>query len=158
MICNSDAKRCKLITKLPDTTRSLPIALIRAREAIMLPIREMLSDTDVTEQQWRVLRVLSENGLMTANELAKKTALLMPSLTRISAAMVKKKLVTQVRDRNDRRRQVITITDEGRIIIAEKSEQAANIIEGFRDTLGHDDYERLLDLLSRFDTASKESE
>ena len=41
---------------LPSTSRSLPIALIRAREGVMAPIREMLAETGITEQQWRVLR------------------------------------------------------------------------------------------------------
>ena len=44
--------------KMPTTARSLPIALIRAREGVMLPIRDMLSETGITEQQWRVMRVL----------------------------------------------------------------------------------------------------
>ena len=143
---------------LPTTARSLPIALIRAREAIMSPIRDMLAETGLTEQQWRVLRVLDENGPMAANKLASGAGLLLPSLTRITAAMAAKSLITQIRDEHDRRRSVIAITQEGRAIISDKSEQAANIIEGFRATLGHDDYETLLNLLSRFDTASKQSE
>ena len=36
----------------------LPIALMRAREQVMAPIRNMLADSGITEQQWRVLRVL----------------------------------------------------------------------------------------------------
>ena len=144
--------------RLPKTRRSLPIALNRAREAVMSPIRDMLAETGLTEQQWRVLRVLEENGPMAANKLAGGADLLLPSLTRITATMAAKRLITQIRDENDRRRQVIAITDEGRAIIADKSEQAANIIEGFRVALGHDDYETLLNLLSRFDTASKKSE
>ena len=142
---------------LPNTSRSLPIALIRAREAMMWPIRDMLSDVGITEQQWRVLRVLDENGKMIANKLADEAGLLLPSLTRITTTMAAKGLITQIRDENDRRRQVIAIADKGRAIISDKSEQAANIIEGFRATLGPDDYETLLDLLSRFDAASMKS-
>ena len=48
--------------ELPSIARSLPIALLRAREKVMAPFREMLSRTDITEQQWRVLRILSEFG------------------------------------------------------------------------------------------------
>ncbi|WP_457772918.1 hypothetical protein [Phycobium rhodophyticola] len=47
---------------LPETTRSLPIAMLRARETMMAPIRHMLQKAGVTEQQWRVLRVLAERG------------------------------------------------------------------------------------------------
>ena len=144
--------------KPPSIASSLPIALIRAREAIMSPIRDMLSETGLTEQQWRVLRVLDENGPMAANKLASGAGLLLPSLTRMTATMAEKSLITQIRDENDRRRQVIAITEAGRAIVTNKSEQTAKIIEGFRATIGHDDYETLLDLLSRFDTAFKDSD
>ena len=134
---------------LPTTSRSLPLVLIKAREAIMCPIRVMLAETGITEQQWRVLRVLDETGPIAASKLAKEAVLLSPSLTRITVALSVKGLITQFRDENDRRRQVISITEEGRNLIYDKSEQAAKIIQGFRDNLGHDDFEQLLDLLSR---------
>ena len=49
-------------TPLRRTNRSLPIALLRARETVMGPVREMLAGTPVNEQKWRVLRVLDESG------------------------------------------------------------------------------------------------
>ena len=100
-------------SKLPSTSRSLPIALIRAREGVMAPIRDMLSETGITEQQWRVLRVLSEYGMLDTTTLADRSSLLFPSLTRIAATMRDKGLITQTRDDVDRRRQLIEITAEG---------------------------------------------
>ena len=137
--------------KLPLTRRSLPIALIRAREGIMSPIREMLAETGITEQQWRVLRVLAENGEMGTKTLAQQSSLLLPSLTRIATAMVNKGLITQTRDSTDRRRQMIDITPQGLKIIEDRMEQTAEIIAGFRATLGDENYETLLDLLAKLD-------
>ena len=137
--------------KLPRTRRSLPIALIRAREGIMSPIREMLAETGITEQQWRVLRVLAENGEMGTKTLAQQSSLLLPSLTRIATAMVNKGLITQTRDTTDRRRQMIDITPQGLKIIEDRMEQTAEIIAGFRATLGDENYETLLDLLAKLD-------
>ena len=137
--------------KLPRTRRSLPIALIRAREGIMSPIREMLAETGITEQQWRVLRVLAENGEMGTKTLAQQSSLLLPSLTRIATAMVNKGLITQARDTTDRRRQMIDITPQGLKIIEDRMEQTAEIIAGFRATLGDENYETLLDLLAKLD-------
>ena len=68
---------------LPSTKRSIPIALIRAREKVMTPIREMLADSGITEQQWRILRVLEEFGPQDASTLAERACLLLPSQTRI---------------------------------------------------------------------------
>ena len=98
------------MSQLPSTDRSLPIALIRAREGIMSPIREMLAQSDVTEQQWRVLRVLDDHGPQESSALAQRACLLFPSLTRITQTLKKKGLITQTRVATDKRRQVIEIT------------------------------------------------
>ena len=140
---------------LPSTQRSLPIALIRAREGVMAPIRDMLAQTGITEQQWRVLRVLAENGSMDTKTLANRASLLFPSLTRIAATMRDKGLITQTRDAHDRRRQMIAITIAGQKIIDDHAEQAACIVENFRKTLGAQEYETLLDLLARLDPGAQ---
>ena len=132
-------------------SRSLPIALIRAREGVMAPIRDMLSQTGITEQQWRVLRVLAECGSIDTKTLANRASLLFPSLTRIAATMRGKGLITQTRDASDRRRQMIAITPAGQKIIDDHSAQAAQIVANFRATLGNDKYETLLDLLALLD-------
>lgn len=121
----------------------------------MAPIREMLAETGITEQQWRVLRVLSEHGAMDASTLADRASLLFPSLTRIGAAMREKGLITQTRDATDRRRQMIEITAAGQKIIDDNSAQAAEIVVGFKAKLGEERYEQLLDLLALLDPAQK---
>ncbi|MGB7244207.1 MAG: homoprotocatechuate degradation operon regulator HpaR [Sulfitobacter sp.] len=136
---------------LPSTSRSLPIALIRAREGVMAPIREMLAETGITEQQWRVLRVLSEYGPLDASTLANRASLLFPSLTRIATSMRDKGLITQTRDDADRRRQVIAITQTGQKIIDDHAVQSAQIVAALQNTLGLENYEQLLDLLALLD-------
>ena len=142
--------------KLPSTSRSLPIALIRAREGVMAPIRDMLAETGITEQQWRVLRVLSEHGALDATTLADRASLLFPSLTRIATTMRTKGLITPTRDKVDRRRQFIEITGDGQKIINDYSVQSAQIVSGFLNTLGTDNYEQLLDLLALLDPGSRD--
>ncbi|KAJ02862.1 homoprotocatechuate degradation operon regulator HpaR [Sulfitobacter mediterraneus] len=139
---------------LPSTSRSLPIALIRAREGVMAPIREMLSETGITEQQWRVLRVLAEHGSLDTSTLADRASLLFPSLTRIATTLRNKGLITQTRDEVDRRRQLIEITEAGQKIIDDRADQAAQIVADFRAALGDDNYETLLDLLAQLDPGS----
>ena len=134
--------------KLPSTSRSLPIALIRAREGVMSPIRDMLSETDITEQQWRVLRVLSEFGTLDTTTLADMSSLLFPSLTRIAATMRDKGLLTQTRDEVDRRRRLIEITAKGQKIIDDRTGQTTQIVADFKTRLGSENYETLLDLLA----------
>ena len=141
---------------LPSTSRSLPIALIRAREGVMAPIREMLTETGITEQQWRVLRVLSEHGLLDTTTLAERSSLLFPSLTRIAASMRDKGLITQTRDEIDRRRQLIEITAAGQKIIDDRTSQSTQIVDDIKTKLGTDNYETLLDLLGLLDLNSND--
>ncbi|MEP3846570.1 MAG: homoprotocatechuate degradation operon regulator HpaR [Paracoccaceae bacterium] len=143
-------------TKLPSTSRSLPIALIRAREGVMSPIRVMLAETGITEQQWRVLRVLAESGSMDTKTLANRSSLLFPSLTRIAATMRDKGLITQTRDDADRRRQMLAITPAGQKLIDDHSAQSAQIVANFRATLGDEKYETLLDLLALLDPGPRD--
>ncbi len=121
----------------------------------MAPIREMLAETGITEQQWRVLRVLSEFGVLDAKTLADRASLLFPSLTRIVATLRDKGLVTQTRDQKDRRRQFIEITDAGQKIIDDRADEAAQIVAEFKATLGAERYETLLDLLADLDPGAR---
>ena len=67
---------------------SLPMALLQAREAAMRLFRPLLAEHDLTEQQWRVLRALrAADDPVDAGELAERTFLLAPSLSRMLSNM-----------------------------------------------------------------------
>lgn len=132
---------------LRQTNRSLPIALLRARETVMGPVRDMLAGTPVNEQKWRVLRVLEEGGAQDQNTIAQKACLLLPSLTRILRAMEEDALVSRTEDPNDRRRSIVQIEAAGRAILQERGEQAAALVTDLRAQYGDAKFEQLLDLL-----------
>ena len=132
---------------LRRTRRSLPIALLRARETVMGPIREMLSQSDINEQKWRVLRVLDERGPCELTQVAKDACLLLPSLTRIIRAMEEEGLVTRATDPEDRRKTIATITDAGRALIVAHLAESNAIFARLERDFGHEKLEELLDLL-----------
>ncbi|MQQ08606.1 homoprotocatechuate degradation operon regulator HpaR [Epibacterium sp. SM1979] len=134
--------------RLPRTSRSLPIALLRAREHVMGPVRLLLSESGVTEQQWRVLRVVEENGAIDPTQIAEHSCLLLPSLTRILQKLEEKGFIARARDTQDRRRQLISVTDEGRALIAANIDAALELTEDTRSKLGAERYDLLLDLLN----------
>lgn len=137
--------------KLPSTARSLPIALIRAREKVMGPIREMLSNSGLTEQQWRILRVLDDLGPLDSTKLSENASLLLPSQTRIVQTLVEKGLVTRQADPSDRRRQTVAITSAGQKIILDNLDEAQRIAAHIETVLGKETVDRLLDILEEFD-------
>lgn len=121
----------------------------------MPPIREMLAEHDITEQQWRVLRVLSEYGPQDTSTVAQRACLLLPSLTRIAQKMRDNGLITLSRDAQDKRRQTLSIANAGQLIVDTNQEKATEIVAGFKQTLGEDNYEQLLDLLALLDSEAK---
>lgn len=137
--------------RLPSTSRSLPIALLRARERVMGPIRNLLSDSDLTEQQWRVLRVVQESGGIDPTQISDQACLLLPSLTRILQKLDEKGLISRTRDQVDRRRQVIRITAAGEKIIDANMAASLAIVTRTREKMGEERYEALLDLLNELD-------
>jgi len=120
----------------------------------MPPIREMLTETGITEQQWRVLRVLAEFGPQNSSALASRACLLFPSLTRIAQTMRDKGLIKLSRDDEDRRRQTISLTKKGQKVIDDKADHAAQIVKGYKKKLGEEKYEQLLDTLALLDPHS----
>lgn len=136
---------------MPTTSRSLPIALLRARERVMGPIRALLSDVDLTEQQWRVLRVVQESGAIDPTQIAEQACLLLPSLTRILQKLEDKQMISRARDQMDRRKQVITITPDGEAMILDNLEASLALVAETRAKMGEERYEALLDLLNELD-------
>ncbi|EEE38552.1 homoprotocatechuate degradation operon regulator, HpaR [Rhodobacteraceae bacterium KLH11] len=141
------ARKFPMSKNLPLTSRSLPIALLRARERVMGPIRGVLADAGVTEQQWRVLRVLQEEGPQEPTQIAERACLLLPSLTRILKKLEDKKLIFRQRDMNDRRRQIVEIGEDGLQVIHANLTEIMQLSENTRAALGPDKHDMLLDLL-----------
>lgn len=95
-------------------SRSLPMQLLRAREAVMQRFRPMLHKHGVTEQQWRVIRALVESEATDIGALAELCCILPASLTRIVDTLEDKKLVSRRGHPDDQRRVVVEISAAGR--------------------------------------------
>jgi homoprotocatechuate degradation regulator HpaR len=130
-----------------DTRRSLPIALLRAREAVMGRFRPILAAHDVTEQQWRVIRVLGETSPLDATELADRACVLAPSLTRIIKALEDRGLITRERDASDGRRVMLAIAPAGIALLREVTPESRAVYADLEARYGAEQIERLLDML-----------
>lgn len=130
-----------------DTRRSLPIALLRAREAVMVHFRPMLARRDITEQQWRVIRVLAQAGKLDASELADRAFVLAPSLTRILKSIEERGLVARSKDVGDGRRVLLEITQAGKDIINDVTPDSRAIYARIERAYGRDRIDTLLDML-----------
>lgn len=133
--------------RLRSTRRSLPIALLRAREAVMSHFRPMLAQHDVTEQQWRVIRVLDESGMLDASEVAERAFILAPSLTRMIRSLEERGFISKHKDKGDGRRVLLKIAPAGEAIIRDVLPDSRKIYEQLEARYGRERLENLVELL-----------
>ncbi|KJC59199.1 transcriptional regulator [Bradyrhizobium sp. LTSPM299] len=96
-----------------EFSRSLPMSLLRAREAVMRQFRPSLRSHGLTEQQWRILRALTSVDEIEVTELAHVAFLLGPSLSRILRDLEARQLIERRTAANDLRRAVVSISAKG---------------------------------------------
>ena len=108
-------------TPMRDFSRSLPMALLRAREAVMDRFRPSLREFGITEQQWRVLRALYGRGEVETGALAGLCCLLTPSLSRILKHLEATGLVVRRPAPSDQRRTLVAIAPAGRALLEHRA-------------------------------------
>src|SRR6202521_797268 len=96
-----------------EFSRSLPMSLLRAREAVMRHFRPSLRDHGLTEQQWRILRALAAIDAIEVTELARVAFLLGPSLSRILRDLEARHLIERKVAKADLRRGLVSISAKG---------------------------------------------
>ncbi|CAN1494397.1 MarR Transcriptional regulators [Burkholderiaceae bacterium] len=102
----------------PFVHRNLPRLLLQAREAVMTHTRPSLRDQGLSDQQWRVLRVLGEDhgnggtGVETGR-IAREAFIIGPSLSGVLTRMERDGLIQRARATHDQRRTVVQATELG---------------------------------------------
>jgi homoprotocatechuate degradation regulator HpaR len=132
----------------PETSRSLAIAMLRAREAMMLSFRPVLAKHGFTEQQWRVLRVLGEKGTSDAGQVAFDACILAPSLSRIIGKLEKNNYISRFIDSKDGRRVNLSLTKTGQDTLNKIAPDMELIYKAIQKRYGEEKLTNLLDILS----------
>jgi homoprotocatechuate degradation regulator HpaR len=129
-------------------SKSLPMALLRARETVMRHFRPSLHALGLTEQQWRVLRALACKDEIEVTALADLTFLLPPSLTRILRVLERRKLVRRRADPGDLRSSLISLAPRGRTIVAKHGNHSEHIYRVLEQQFGEARMQILMVMLS----------
>jgi len=128
-------------------SNSLPMALLRAREAVMRRFRPALRSHGVTEQQWRVLRALAGPTALEISELAAETCLLAPSLSRILPQLEARGLIARQAVPGDLRRSSVVLTGAGLELIAAHAPQSEATYRAIEQRFGTERLGELFALL-----------
>jgi len=135
--------------QLRPFSRSLPMALLRAREMVMQHFRPSLHAAGVTEQQWRVLRALAAHGETDVTGLVDATFLLAPSLTRILRDLERRKIIRRRADPNDLRAALISLTARGESIVGTVGVHSERVYRALETRLGATRMEALMTMLAQ---------
>ena len=136
--------------RLPPYDQALAGTLLAAREAVMAPIRPILREAGVTEQQWRVLRVLCDQGKMDLSNIAATAMLHPPSVTRILRELVDRKLVRRFDDPQDGRRGIVEVSKAGLLLVHNTAGHALRVLDGYAKAFGRGRLERLIAEIQEF--------
>lgn len=136
----------------PFIHRNLPRLLLQAREAVMAHNRPSLRDQGLSDQQWRVLRVLGEdhgnggNGVETGR-IAREAFIIGPSLSGVLTRMERDGLIERARAANDQRRTVVQATALGLARVATLSTTIEAHYQWMEQHLGKAKLQALYELL-----------
>jgi len=130
-------------------SRSLPMMLYRALDAVMPRFRLIFNEFGLTEQQWRVLRVLWEEEEIAFRSLSDITLIPAPSLVGVIDRLAKQGLVGRHRSEKDRRNVFVYATDEGKELHRRVRPRVDAAYAELRGSIDERDWNQLIDGLER---------
>lgn len=127
--------------------QSLTLALLQAREAAMSFFRPSLNEHGLTEQQWRIIRILEQHGELEIYQLAELACILKPSMTGVLVRMEAAGMVHRRKAEQDQRRVLITLADKGKASFESMSQCMEANYQRLQEQLGEEKLQTLLGLL-----------
>lgn len=118
--------------------------LLRAREALLFEYRPIFRANNLTEQQWRVLRILEAKSPQDATTVSEESLIRLPSLSRILRDLQTRGLIDRRTNRLGVRRIELWISTEGRSLILRLAPEIAARMASVRSALTEDEYLQLL--------------
>jgi homoprotocatechuate degradation regulator HpaR len=129
--------------------RNLPLLLLQARERVISHFRPILNANGVTEQQWRIVRLLYEVPALEPREIVELCRISSPSMAGVLARMEELGLVARRRLPHDQRRVRVSLTTRARAMAARMAPQIDATYRRLERTIGVELSVRLQQTLDR---------
>ncbi len=122
----------------PLQRRNLPLLMLKAREHVIGYFRPVLNAHGITEQQWRVVRVLLDAGALEPREIGELCRLSSPSLAGVLSRMEELGFVDRKRLAHDQRRVRVSLTPRSRALAARMAPQIEAVYARVERLLGEE--------------------
>jgi homoprotocatechuate degradation regulator HpaR len=129
--------------------RNLPLLLLQARERVISHFRPILNANGVTEQQWRIVRVLYEVPSLEPREIVELCRISSPSMAGVLSRMEELGLVVRQRLPHDHRRVRVSLTPRARAIAARMAPRIDATYRRIERTIGAEFNSRLQQALDQ---------
>ncbi|WP_437882220.1 homoprotocatechuate degradation operon regulator HpaR [Pseudomonas sp. LRF_L74] len=126
---------------------SLTLTLLQARESAMRFFRPQLNLHGLTEQQWRVIRILRQHGELESHKLARLACILKPSMSGVLVRLERDGLVRRRKLAEDQRRVLVSLAEKGEQCFESMSVEMENNYRRIQQQLGPEKLLTLLELL-----------
>lgn len=132
------------------THKNTPQLFLKARENLMLHFRPILSQFQLTDQQWRILRALDEYGQLEPRELCEECQILSPSMAGVLMRMEKARLIKRESIPGDQRRILVKIANKGDQLIDKIAPLIDLQYKNIEKAIGKDVLQNLTQSLEKF--------
>jgi homoprotocatechuate degradation regulator HpaR len=136
---------------------SLPLKLLKAREATMNFFRPVLQEISLTEQQWRIIRALAEHQELESKQLADLCCILSPSLTGIINRLEQQGYIQRRRSAEDQRRVLISLTDKAQAMFEQVTPLLEDRYREISQQFTQENLDQLSELLNKLSALKPES-
>ena len=116
--------------------RNLPLLMLQTREHLIACFRPVLNANGITEQQWRIVRLLLDTGPLEPRQIGERCSLSSPSLAGVLARMDQMGLVRRKRLPDDQRRVSVSLTARSRALAVRMAPQIEDIYVRIEELLG----------------------
>ncbi|MFZ6727089.1 homoprotocatechuate degradation operon regulator HpaR [Undibacterium sp. MH2W] len=137
--------------------RNLPQLFLKARANLMAHFKPILGHFGLTDQQWRILRVLDEYGSLEPRELCDLCQISSPSMAGVLKRMEELDMIGRSAIEGDQRRVLIGLSEAGDALMTEMAPLIDLQYKHIEQTFGIDAMNELVAVLERFNAVSEEA-
>lgn len=109
----------------------------------------------MTEQQWRIIRVLADSRSIDFHDLSVKTCILRPSLTGILTRMERDGLIFRLKPLNDQRKLYVSLTPQGQDLYDHARQEVEAGYQSIEQAFSSEKMQQLTQLLDELITLDR---
>lgn len=130
--------------------RNLPQLFLKARANLMSHFRPILSRFGLTDQQWRIFRVLDEHGQLEPRELCDLCQISSPSMAGVLKRMEELDMIRRCDVKGDQRRVLIALSEQGDALMLKIAPLIDTQYQYVEQAFGSEAIDELIAALERF--------